>query len=55
MALSRKCKEKVKEIREDKNTDENKEEMKEEKVGVTKNIQEYCIQCEKRNTGPVRR
>ena len=32
MALSRKCKEKVKEIRKDKNTDKNNEEIKDEKL-----------------------
>ena len=55
MALSKKCKEKVKEIREDKNTDETNEKIEEENLGVPRNIQEYCIPCEKRNTGPVRR
>ena len=47
MALSRKCKEKVQEIREDKNTDENKEEMKEEKLVSPKTFRHVAFDVRK--------
>ena len=47
MALSKKCKEKVKEIREDKNTDETNEEMKEENLVSPKTFKNIAFDVRK--------
>ena len=48
MALSKRCKEKVKEIREDKNTDETNVEMKEENLVSLKTFKNIAFNVRKK-------
>ena len=48
MALSKRCKEKVKEIREDKNTDETNVEMKEENLVSLKTFKNIAFNMRKK-------